>query len=79
MYVPWSLLQAIDSFVQGPAWNGWPLEWFALAIVGVAILEAISRFGSRFTITGTESPLLKRASVLSHASRVTSFPPSETI
>jgi ATP-binding cassette, subfamily B, multidrug efflux pump len=52
LVTPWLLRQAIDSFATpgGNQWD-WPLHYFAAAIVGVAILEAGSRFLARLVIT----------------------------
>ena len=52
LVMPWLLRGAIDVISLGQSQLGWQLEWYALAIVGVAIFEAISRFFSRFIITG---------------------------
>ena len=49
LVTPWLLRQAIDTFSSG---QGERLGTFALAIVGVAILEALSRFAARMLITG---------------------------
>jgi ATP-binding cassette subfamily B multidrug efflux pump len=52
LVTPWLLRQAIDVFAIGQSQLGWPLEWYAWAIIVVACFEAISRFLSRFVITG---------------------------
>src|SRR5438067_2095568 len=52
LITPWLLRQAIDHFSSGHSQLGWSLEATAVAIVGVAVLEAISRFFARFVITG---------------------------
>jgi ATP-binding cassette subfamily B protein len=49
LVAPWLLRQAIDSFSSG---RGEQLGTLALAIVGVAALEAVSRFVARMLITG---------------------------
>jgi ATP-binding cassette subfamily B multidrug efflux pump len=52
LVTPWLLRQAIDSFSGGAASFGWPLGWYAGAIVVLAVFEAISRFCSRYILTG---------------------------
>ena len=52
LVTPWLLRQAIDSFSTGSSQFGWALSTYALAIVGVAILEAVCRFVARLQITG---------------------------
>jgi ATP-binding cassette, subfamily B, multidrug efflux pump len=52
LVTPWLLRQAIDTFAQGTSPLNWPLHFYALAIVGVALFEAASRFTSRYVITG---------------------------
>ncbi len=52
LVTPWLLREAIDSFSGGVSSFGWPLAWYAGAIVGLAIFEAISRFFSRYILTG---------------------------
>jgi ATP-binding cassette subfamily B multidrug efflux pump len=52
LVTPWLLRQAIDVFAIGESQFGWALEWYALAIIGVACFEGVSRFLSRFIITG---------------------------
>jgi ATP-binding cassette subfamily B protein len=49
LVTPWVLRQAIDSF-SSP--DGRRLEWFAAAIVAVALLEGACRFLARLVITG---------------------------
>ncbi len=52
LVTPWLIREAIDYFSLGQSQLNWPLPGYALAIVGVAILEAGSRFISRYVITG---------------------------
>src|SRR5438105_1137453 len=52
LITPWLLRQAIDQFSSGHSQLGLSLEASALAIVGVAVLEAVCRFFSRLVITG---------------------------
>jgi len=52
LVTPWLIRQAIDFFSRGESQLNWPLHGYALAIVGVAILEAGCRFTSRYVITG---------------------------
>ncbi len=49
---PWLLRQAIDGITHQEGGLGWPLQAYALAIVGVALLEALGRFCARLLITG---------------------------
>ena len=46
------LRQAIDTFSVSASSLGWPLTWYAGAIVVLAVFEAISRFFSRYILTG---------------------------
>jgi ATP-binding cassette subfamily B protein len=52
LVTPWLIRQAIDYFSSGESQLNWPLPGYALAIIGVALLEAGSRFVSRYVITG---------------------------
>src|SRR3954451_5299951 len=52
LMTPWLLRQAIDAFSTGSSQFGWDLPAYALAIVGVAVLEGICRFVARLEITG---------------------------
>jgi ATP-binding cassette, subfamily B, multidrug efflux pump len=52
LVTPWLLRQAIDTFSGNGASLGWPLSWYAGAIVGLAICEGTSRFCSRYILTG---------------------------
>jgi ATP-binding cassette, subfamily B, multidrug efflux pump len=52
LVTPWLLRQAIDTFSGDGASLGWPLPWYAGAIVALAICEGISRFSSRYILTG---------------------------
>ncbi len=52
LVTPWLLRQAIDSLSGSPSSFAWPLAWYAGAIVALAIFEAISRFFSRYILTG---------------------------
>ncbi len=51
LVTPWLIRLAIDSFALGQSRFNWPLHGYALAIVGVAIFEAGSRFTARYVIT----------------------------
>ena len=52
LVTPWLLRQAIDTFSGGVSLLAWPLAWYAAAIVGLALVEAVSRFCSRYILTG---------------------------
>src|SRR4030088_3611044 len=52
LVTPWLLRQAIDTFSGGVSFLGWPLAWYAGAIVALALFEAVSRFFSRYILTG---------------------------
>jgi len=52
LVTPWLLRQAIDTFSGGVSLLAWPLAWYGAAIVGVAVVEAICRFFSRYILTG---------------------------
>ena len=52
LVMPWMLREAIDMFSGGVASLGWPLTWYAGAIIGLAVFEAVSRFFSRYILTG---------------------------
>ena len=52
LVTPWLLRQAIDTFSGGVSLLAWPLAWYAVAIVGLALVEAVSRFCSRYILTG---------------------------
>jgi ATP-binding cassette subfamily B protein len=49
---PWLLREAIDTFSGGGSSLGWPLAWYGAAIVVLALFEAVSRFSSRYILTG---------------------------
>ncbi len=52
LVTPWLLRQAIDTFATPGGGLGWPLPWYAVAIVGVALAEALARFVARLLMTG---------------------------
>src|SRR2546427_2863919 len=52
LVTPWLLRQAIDTFSGGGSSLGWPLSWYAGAILALALFEAGSRFLSRYILTG---------------------------
>jgi ATP-binding cassette subfamily B protein len=52
LVTPWLLREAIDTFSGGVSTLDWPLVWYAGAIVGLALFEAVSRFASRYILTG---------------------------
>jgi ATP-binding cassette subfamily B multidrug efflux pump len=52
LVMPWLLREAIDTFSGAGSTFGWPLAWYAYAIVVLAVFEAISRFFSRYVLTG---------------------------
>lgn len=52
LVTPWLLRQAIDTFATPGGGLGWPLPWYAVAIVGVALVEALARFVARLLMTG---------------------------
>ena len=64
LVMPWLLREAIDTFSSGAAHFGWPLGWYAGAMVVVAIFEGLSRSGARYILTGVsrwvEYELLER-------------------
>jgi ATP-binding cassette subfamily B multidrug efflux pump len=52
LVTPWLLRQAIDTFSGSASSLGWPLTWYAAAIVVLAVFEGISRFFARYILTG---------------------------
>jgi ATP-binding cassette subfamily B multidrug efflux pump len=52
LVMPWLLREAIDTFSGAGSFLGWPLAWYAGAIVALALVEALTRFFSRYILTG---------------------------